>query len=238
MTEQSVTSLFGPIPSAAPGPQVRNLSKARARILELLETHGASTVSYLADITGQHENTIREHLDALVSEDLALKYQNVEHSRGRPAWFYRTPTSSDRTHIGEYAGLAAALAGSIARTSSHPVEDAIEAGIAWSKDLVTVSRASKIREPGITKNAIKSRRSVVSLFEHLGFAPTHNADLNKIKLTRCPLLDAARQYPDIICSVHLGIVRGALGEFGATPTAVLKAELEPFAIKGACLLRM
>ncbi len=217
--------------------RVRNLSKARAKILEFL-SQGTCTVASLATKTGQHENTIREHLDALVEDDLAIRYQSIEHSRGRPAWFYRAVNETDRPVFNEYSGLASALAGSIARTSSHPIEDAIEAGISWAKVLVTESRKNSKGEDEKAKNAITSRRNVISLFKNLGFAPKHNPDLSKIKLTRCPLLDAARQYPDIICSVHLGIVRGALAEFGAAPAAVLKAELEPFALKGACLVRM
>jgi predicted ArsR family transcriptional regulator len=230
---------FGPLPSAQVLNLVRNLSKARVRILELL-SDGPCTVSSLAVLTGQHENTIREHLDALVDEELAIKYQSTEHLRGRPAWLYRLADQRDQFRTGEYAGLASALAGSIARSSSHPNDDAIEAGRTWARELVRDAALNPDKNPGdSTKlSAIATRRKVISLLIRLGFAPKHNVGLTKNKLTRCPLLDAARQYPDIICNVHLGIIRGALNEFGATTTEIDKADLQPFSEPGSCLLRM
>lgn len=214
---------------------MRNLSKARSKILEYL-TSGPCTVSSLAMRIGQHENTIREHLDALVVENLAIKYQSTEHGRGRPAWFYRTPEESDQSDIGEYAGLASALAGAIAYGSQHPIDDAVAAGKAWAPELLRKSQLVHI--DAIKKNAISIRRNAVSLLDHLGFAPKENKDFTRIKLTRCPLLDAARQYPDIICSVHLGLIRGALEELGAQSKSVDAADLQPFSEIGACILKI
>lgn len=215
---------------------MRNLSKARSKILEFL-SDGPCTVSSLALRTGQHENTIREHLDALVDVNLAVKYHVDEHVRGRPAWSYRT---LDQSGIGEYAGLASALAGAIVRGSANPTHEAMEAGIAWAPELIRNSKV--ISDPHLNrankKNAVAMRRKVVSLLEKLGFAPKPNADVIRIKLTRCPLLEAARQHPNVICNVHLGIVRGALKEFGAGPKSVDKVTLEPFSEPGVCLLRM
>jgi predicted ArsR family transcriptional regulator len=49
------------------------------------------------------------------------------------------------------------------------------------------------------------------------------------------LLEAAHKYPEVVCGVHLGIVRGALAQYGADSegTALL-----PFAEPGACLLHL
>ena len=235
MTERSQKPHLGPLPGVHKRNHVRNLSTARSKILELLR-EGPCTVSSLAMRTGQHENTIREHLEALVLEDLAIKYQSTEHVRGRPAWFYRTSDQSDQSEIGEYAGLASALAGAIARSSAHPVHDAINAGTAWAPELV---RNSALNHNGaIKKNAIAVRRNVVSVLNHLGFAPKENVDYTRIKLTRCPMLDAARQNPEIICSVHLGIIRGALSELGADATNIDRVHLAPFSEPGACLLKL
>jgi len=191
-------------------------------------------------LTGQHENTIREHLDALADEDLAIRYQSDEHLRGRPAWFYRIPDDANQLHMEEYAGLASALAGVIARSSKDPGKDAIEAGKAWALELVRSSKLKPELESNVPpkKNALVTRHNIVTLLDQLGFTPTHNADLTKIKLTRCPLLHAARQHPEIICEVHLGIIRGALNEFGADEIQIEKTSLEPFSQPGACLLRM
>ena len=190
--------------------------------------------------TGHHENTIREHLDALVDENLVIKYHSTEHMRGRPAWLYRAVDRSDQSGIGEYGGLVSALAGAIVRSSPQPVKDAIDAGMAWAPELVRNLYVNGVPyTPGSTKgHAITARRNVVSFLDHLEFAPEQNTDFTRIKLTRCPLLDAARQNPEIICSVHLGIIRGALSEFGAEARNIEKVDLAPFSEPGACLLKI
>ena len=57
----------------------------------------------------------------------------------------------------------------------------------------------------------------------------------EVRLTRCPLLEAARESPTVVCSVHLGIVRGALAAQGHDGSA---SELHPFSDPGACHLRL
>jgi predicted ArsR family transcriptional regulator len=60
-------------------------------------------------------------------------------------------------------------------------------------------------------------------------------DRHSFRLTRCPLLEAAHEYPDIVCGVHLGLVRGALEVFG-DPDA--ESEIDPFSEPGACRLHL
>ena len=69
----------------------------------------------------------------------------------------------------------------------------------------------------------------------MGFAPVPDDDVRELRLTRCPLLEAAHQHPEVVCAVHLGITEGALESFGAPAGDV---ELLPFAEPGACLLRL
>ena len=70
----------------------------------------------------------------------------------------------------------------------------------------------------------------------MGFAPEpHPDDRHLTRLTRCPLLEAARESPDIVCGVHHGLVEGLLEHAGASTDGV---DLLPFAEVGACLLRL
>ena len=55
-----------------------------------------------------------------------------------------------------------------------------------------------------------------------------------MRLRRCPLLDVARQYPEMICQVHKGLISGALTELGGDDVGV---DLLPFAEPDACRLR-
>ena len=63
--------------------------------------------------------------------------------------------------------------------------------------------------------------------------PNDSGTPSSVRLTRCPLLEAARSNPLIVCNVHLGLLRGVLVEYGADPTG---SALVPFAEPGACLL--
>jgi predicted ArsR family transcriptional regulator len=79
---------------------------------------------------------------------------------------------------------------------------------------------------------------VVSLLEGLGFAPSTDARVSVVKLHRCPLLEAAHRNPEVVCSVHLGLVRGALDELGADSARTEGIALQPFSEPGACRLDM
>jgi predicted ArsR family transcriptional regulator len=218
---------LGPAPS--PGRPSRRLSASRGALLETLRAQvEPTTLGGLAQLSGLHANTVRDHLDALVEQGLARRFAAEPSGRGRPAWLYEA-TGADPHGSSEYAGLASALARTIHRRSTTPVEDALEAGRDWGHNMARDRRAVPQR------SAVAARRKVVELFEDMGFAPQTDARATSTRLTRCPLLEAAHQYPDIVCGVHLGLAQGALEEYGADPDA---AELRPFAEPGACLLHL
>jgi predicted ArsR family transcriptional regulator len=76
---------------------------------------------------------------------------------------------------------------------------------------------------------------VVRLLDDVGFSPETDDRATTVRLTRCPLLETAKEYPDVVCGVHLGIARGALEEYGADST---RTDLLPFAEPGACRLHL
>lgn len=201
------------------------MSASRAGILERLRDQPEPvTQAALATITGLHGNTVREHLEALVGAGLVRRVRARPSGRGRPAWLYE---AIPQHAVGEYAGLAAALAASISRTSQDPRRDAAEAGEAWGHELVR-DRAGSAPDP------VTARRRVLGLLEDLGFDPRRDAeDPSHARLVRCPLLEAAHRHPEVVCGVHLGLVRGALEEYGADPAGT---DLVPFAEPGACVL--
>jgi predicted ArsR family transcriptional regulator len=210
-----------------PGVDVRPLSASRSAILDRLRDQPeAITQAALVAATGLHPNTVREHLEGLVRRGLVHRFRAEPAGRGRPAWLYEAAAGPGS---GEYAGLAAALAGAIARNSHNPREDATDAGTEWGRQLVR-DRAAAV--PGSTP--VEARKRVVDLLDDLGFAPERDdADPAAYRLTRCPLLEAAYRHPEVVCGVHLGIVRGALEEHGVDPEG---SELVPFAEPGACRL--
>lgn len=204
----------------------RPLSRSRATLLHALgDQSEPTTLAALVRLTGLHENTVREHLDALVRRRLVTRTRAEPRGRGRPPWLFAAAlqTSSDS----EYAGLASALAGAIATTSHHPRRDAMAAGRAWGARLAADLPTDKADRVDQTEE----------LFDTLGFAPERDdaADQPTLRLTRCPLLEAAHRHPEVVCAVHLGLTEGALAAYGSPYDGV---DLEPFAEPGACRLTL
>lgn len=204
------------------------LSGQRLRVLDYVRAHSPARVSDAAVALDLHANTVREHLDAVVELGLVERSTARSPGRGRPATVYRASAADPAVAMRDYAGLATALAGQLARTSAHPERDARAAGVEWGRDL--------IGERSVAGG--DARQSVLEALARLGFAPDDDADdaggRRGIALRRCPLLDAARRYPTIVCRVHLGIVEGMLERLGVTDMPGL--DLIPFAEPGACRL--
>lgn len=218
---------YGPRPGL--GRARAPLSRSRTELLEILRAQSEpTTLAALLAISGLHANTVREHLNALVRHGLAHRQASEPAGRGRPAWLYEATGSGDGA-APEYAGLAAALAAAIHRTSTTPTDDAVAAGREWGHQLARERRAAP------PASAVAARREVVSLLDEVGFEPQADARSSVVRLTRCPLLEAAHKYPDVVCGVHLGIAEGALEEYGADPAGT---ELLPFAEPGACRLHL
>jgi predicted ArsR family transcriptional regulator len=199
-------------------------------MLEVLsERSEPISIQGLATVTGLHVNTLREHLDALVDTGLVRRERAPAAGRGRPAWLYSAvPDDEPPGGVAEYAGLASALAEVIEQSSSSSRQDAIDAGRRWGRHLATE------RKPGGAREA-NPRRRVVQLLGGLGFAPQPDARDAVVRLTRCPLLEAASRHPEIVCGVHLGIVRGALEVYGGETEG---ADLLAFSEPGACRLEL
>jgi predicted ArsR family transcriptional regulator len=121
-----------------------HLSTARARILDvLIDQPEPCTVAALSELIRQHPNTIREHLDTLLYDQLVVRTRSDAQVRGRPAWLYgAAPDAGSEPGAGEYATLASVLAGQMARTSRQPRADAIEAGRVWGRELVRQFRTT------------------------------------------------------------------------------------------------
>ncbi|WP_241665768.1 helix-turn-helix transcriptional regulator [Prescottella subtropica] len=221
---------LGPAPAAGPERR-RPLTEPQAAALDDLRRRQQPTrVGDVAAALGLHVNTVREHLDALVAAGLAARTRAHADGRGRPAWLYDAVDDPEPdVRLRDYAGLAIALAGHLQETGEDPSATALAIGRRWGRDLARQELAQHPRGVGTP------RERVLDLLTGLGFAPTRPDPATPIALRRCPLLDAARRYPDVVCRVHLGIVRGALETFGDTGTS---SELTAFAEPGCCTLEL
>jgi predicted ArsR family transcriptional regulator len=209
------------------------LSPARARVLEFLQSQAAPVgAEAVAAAFGQHVNTVRGHLDALVGDGLALRHRQGTSGRGRPAWYYRANPQNPEpdARVREYGALAGALAAHLIRTSPSPAHEARVAGVEWGRQIAR-ERDTWTATP--TNRTTNARTAVLDILADLGFSPLDSPGDATVLLRRCPLLDVARRYPDVVCQVHRGLIGGALIELGSEDAGV---DLLPFAEPDACRL--
>lgn len=237
--ETDAVQRLGPRP-ATPGAAVE-LGDTRAAVLAMLDAAPASvTISEVAKAIGAHGNSARNHLDGLTADGLVTREPHQTGRRGRPRFEYTITDAGRAAHLSqgqpdalglEYHGLLSAFAAHIDGYRSRPGPVAQQIGQAWGQTLARSGRGA-------------ARQQILDLLTRLGFSPVEpsgepGGDRESpeplIELRTCPLLDLALAHPEVICSVHLGLVQGALRAAGGDPEAV---ELAPFAAVGACHLRL
>ncbi len=205
-------------------------SASRVHILKLLRGSGTPMdVGQIAVHSTLHPNTVRFHLRVLVDAGLACCRTDPQGAAGRPRLIYAATTESlgsqhpDRFHL-----LADILASYLAASSTIPTGLAEEAGRAFAR------RHQRPSPPFTGVSADEAVRRVVAVFTELGFDPElapAGQDL-QIRLHACPFLTIASKYPEVVCSMHLGLLRGTLAELGAPATAT---SLRPFVEPHLCV---
>jgi predicted ArsR family transcriptional regulator len=208
-------------------------SPVRSRIVELLAEQGPMDVHQLGDRLELHVNTVRAHVTILVEGGLVTSSPEERDRPGRPRLLYRaTEAARDRGSAGGYRFLAEVLASHLAATADDPASIAEQAGNAWGRFLVDAPAPFTYVEP---RAAVER---VVELLDTLGFAPElddHDATAPRILLRRCPFVQVARQHQAVVCSIHLGIMRGALDDLGVDVEA---RDLLPFVEPDLCVAHL
>jgi predicted ArsR family transcriptional regulator len=199
-------------------------STARRRDQILAELAAAGSGMGAADIAatvGVHLTTARFHLDRLEQAGLVRRELTRSGRRGRPSVSYRLVPSGDAATPNR--ALVAVLAAVLAEDPDGGRARAEHAGAVWAESLtVTAERA------GAAPHALLESR-----MEQLGFAP--RAAEECIELRACPFREAARAHPDVVCSVHRGLIARILEDAGRGPD---EAELVPFVEPELCTITL
>ncbi|HEX7745037.1 MAG TPA: helix-turn-helix domain-containing protein [Micromonosporaceae bacterium] len=214
-------------------PERQPSSTGRAVVLDALRARGPATVPALAGELGLHPNTVRFHLTKLVQLGLAREDRGAPAGPGRPRLLYRatgpggTGERADES-IGEYQLLSHILTGYVAAHTDDPAAAARSAGRQWGHHLVDRP------EPGRHPEDVRIIDRVSAMLDKLGFAPQARPS-GEILLHRCPFRAVAEQHPGVICSVHLGLMEGAVDELGGSTE---DAVLQPFVTPDLCVARL
>ncbi|HET6627523.1 MAG TPA: helix-turn-helix domain-containing protein [Nocardioidaceae bacterium] len=212
--------------------RARGLGPTRARVLALLQDAGEPlTADDVATRMALHANTARFHLEALESGGLAVRTTEARRTPGRPrALFTAAPGVAEVGHR-SYRLLAQILTGYLANRLPDPQQSAVEAGSAWGRFLAA---------PPAPFHEVDAQEAVEALVVRLGSVgfESHAAgegDQLRLEVNHCPFLELAEDNRDVICSVHLGLMRGLLEQMQAPVAA---ESLEPLVEPSRCIARL
>lgn len=193
-------------------------SSARSRVLEQVTGSSAPLdVDTIADALGLHVTTVRFHLDNLVQVGLVRRTPEEGRHRGRPRLLYSVAAAARRED--SRGQLIDVLVTALAEESADDRARSLEAGRRWADELIPTVQASSDDE------------RLLRLLDELGFDPRRDGG-DSIELLACPFRDAARRHPEVVCTIHLGLIQRVVG---AGPTS---AQLLPFVEPERCLVTL
>lgn len=225
-------SLSDPTPGAI-------LGESRARVLELLRSAAHPLgVQEIAEQTGLHPNTARFHLDGLVEDGYAQRETEDRDQPGRPRTVYQAVPGDAAAGRRSYRLLAEILTTLVADTVPQPERLAREAGRAWGGYLTERPAPFERLDPP------EATRRLVGILSEIGFAPRAQALDDqppgddggvRVELRHCPFREVAEHHRNVVCSLHLGLMQGALDVMRAP----LQADrLDPFVEPSLCIAHL
>lgn len=203
---------------------------SRAKILQAVTDRGPLDVRDIASTVGLHVNTARTHLGALADAGLVKAERAAGPGPGRPRMLY-SPTEAAQSDVRHYRLLAEILTGVMAQAGTKTTPRLEEAGERWGHHLVESPAPLTPADPD------ESLTRLLELLERKGFTPRAEPESGglRILMTPCPFLELARRHREVVCPIHLGLIRGALTELGGALTAT---SLEPFSRPDLCVAHL
>lgn len=197
---------------------------SRVRLLEVLRRAGRPLdVRELAERSQLHVNTVRAHLDLLHDAGLIDVEALPRPGPGRPRLVYRPSGRVARSGRDDgFRLLADILAGELPGPATA-------AGRSRGRLLAAENT------PTGPLDAAGAREWLVALMDRLGFAAELAEQGRLMRLRRCPFEEVATAHPEVVCSVHLGLMQGALDALDAP---VVAEQLVPYAEPDACTVTL
>lgn len=188
-------------------PDYRTLaSLSRINLLHELQQHGSKTIAELAEATGLHHNTAREHLHRLIDAGFVDSETVPTVTKGRPKLRYR-----------------------VSRGSDNPAKRARQEAAARRTELLR--RLLPLTD--VTHEDTPKSRQLDALDDHMdqcGFDVEFDSTNTQMTMHDCPFADLAKDHPQV-CQVHFALVADAL-EVEEGPLHATK--LRPFAGPDTC----
>ena len=181
----------------------------------------------VADMVGIHANTARFHLESLVDAGLATREAETSSQPGRRRILY-SGTLPNQTHerAQGYRLLSEILTSTIANKFPEVGDEMYDVGLQWGSYLT--SRPA----PFETLDEDEIDHRVMDKLDALWFAPEfRNTPRPHLLLHNCPFIESAKDAPNVVCRLHVGMINGSLAELHSTRRVV---ELDPLVQPHTC----
>jgi predicted ArsR family transcriptional regulator len=195
--------------------------------LELARSSRPLSTSDVAETLGLHPNTVRPHLERMRDVGLLDARPDTAGAVGRPQKLYSLSAAAPSLGLEPpvYPMIARMLL-SLAEEAGIDGELAVGAGRAEGER--TAHRRVDTRRPCID--------AAVAMLDELGFDPARVDEDGQttVAFTHCPFADLAESDPDLVCSLHRGMLEGFVDEVGGARVVAFHdlADREP------CLVRI
>lgn len=175
--------------------------------LELARSAHPLSTADVAESLGLHANTVRPHLERMRDVGLLEARPDTSGAVGRPQKLYNL--SPDAPSLGLEPPVFPMLARmllSMAAVAGIDGDLAAEAG----RD---EGRRMAHRDPEPSRPCVDA---TIGMLDELGFDPARVDDgaRTQVAFTHCPFAELAAAQPELVCSLHRGLLEGFVDEVG------------------------
>lgn len=198
-------------------------SPVRRQLLKTLRSAASALDAHeLAEQVGLHLTTVRSHLEVLRGAGLLERRSQASVGAGRPRTVYAPVHKVKANGDAGYQGLTRLLAAHLSNASEERAARAERTGIAWAEELLCAPQATH-------RTVDDAAEQVNALFAEMGFEPEliTIGQERHIAFHACPFGLVAREHPEVICSMHLGLLRGSLNRLRVAADSQLLPFVEP-----------
>jgi len=219
------------------------LVRTRERVLALLQDAGVPLAADdVAMRLGTHANTARFHLASLETDGLVVRTTEERTVPGRPRALFAAARGAPVVARRSYRLLAEMLSGFLHDQLPEPASASEAAGAAWGRFLAEPGAPFERADEREALDALVDRLGRVGFESHVETGADEVADGAdgaagdpRLEIGHCPFLEVADRHRDVVCSMHLGLMRGLLEQLRAPLAA---ESLDPLVEPGRCVAHL
>ncbi|HKY13985.1 MAG TPA: helix-turn-helix domain-containing protein [Microthrixaceae bacterium] len=198
--------------AAGPGPDRLDLLKALgdntryAIYLELARSPRPLSTAEISETLDLHANTVRPHLERMREVGLLDVRPAVGAGVGRPHHLYSL--AADAPSLGLEAPVFPMLARMLLQLAADAGLDGEAAAEAGREQGTVLAAGRRPRRPCVD--------AAESMLAELGFDPERvdYEGVSTLAFTHCPFAELAESNPELVCSLHRGLLEGFVSEVG------------------------